>query len=178
MIRRRLMTILLLLGAASMAPTVALAGAVQPDGGRQILGFVERVMVSDTGFSVKARLDTGAATSSLDAHNIERFHRGEQRYVRFDIIDPDTEAFVTLERPLVRNVLIRQHAGPSMRRPVVKMTICIGHMVRQVEVSLTPRSEFLYPMLIGRSAMQGAIVVDPSVSLTAAPNCGDAEFDE
>jgi hypothetical protein len=178
MTRRRLMTILLLLGAASVVPTFARAGAVQPDGAKQILGFVERVIVSDTGFSVKARLDTGAATSSLDAHNIERFHRGDQRYVRFDIIDPDTEEFVTLERPLVRNVLIRQHAGPSMRRPVVKMTVCIGQVVRKVEVSLTPRSEFLYPMLIGRSAMQGAIVVDPAVSLTAVPHCGEAEFDE
>jgi hypothetical protein len=174
----RLMTILLLLGAVSAGSPVAQAEALPPDAGKQIFGFVERVIVSDTGFSVKARLDTGAATSSLDAHNIHRFRRGDQRYVRFDVIDPDTEEFVTLERPLARNVLIRQHSGPSMRRPVVKMTICIGHLIRKVEVSLTPRSEFLYPMLIGRSAMQGAIVVDPGVSFTVRPSCTAAEFDE
>lgn len=149
-----------------------------PDQGKTIFGFVERVTISDTGFSVKARLDTGAATSSLDAHNIHRFRRGERRYVRFDVVDPETEEFVTLERPLVRNVLIRQHSGPPMRRPVVKMTVCVGHVVRKVEISLTPRSEFLYPMLIGRSAMRGVIVVDPEVSLTTSPECEAEEFDE
>jgi hypothetical protein len=159
----------------------ALAGASDTLGDsrtKTIFGYVERVIISDKGFSLKARLDSGAETSSLDAHNIRRFRRGDTRYIRFDVLDPDTDEFVTLERELVRNVLIRQHSGPSMRRPVVKLHVCMGHLMRKIEVNLTPRDEFLYPMLIGRSAMRGAIIVDPELTFTSTPQCPPAEFDE
>jgi hypothetical protein len=148
------------------------------DRGKTIFGFVERIVITDKGFTLKARLDTGAATSSLDAHNIRRIRRGNSRYVRFDVMDPETEEFVTLERPLVRNVRIRQHEGPPMRRPVVKMQVCLGHLLQEVEVSLTPRSQFLYPMLIGRSAMHGVIVVDPELTFANEPQCDLAEIAE
>ncbi len=148
------------------------------EGGKTILGHVERVIISDQGFSLKARLDTGAETTSLDAHNIRRFRRGDARYVRFEVIDPDSGEFVTLERPLLRNVRIRQHSGQAMRRPVVKMWLCIGPLVHEVEVNLTPRSEFLYPLLIGRSAMRGTIVVDPELSFTHRPECDPKDFVE
>lgn len=148
------------------------------DGSKNLFGHVERVIISDKGFSLKARLDTGAETTSLDAHNIRRFRRGDARYVRFDVVDPDSGEFITLERPLVRNVRIRQHTGPAMRRPVVKMWLCIGPLVHEVEVNLTPRSEFLYPLLIGRSAMRGTIVVDPELTFTHRPQCDPKDFVE
>lgn len=172
--RCRLILLTILALVAHALPPAAHASEVE----KTIFGHVERVIISEEGFSLKARLDTGAQTSSLDAHNIVRFRRGDVRYVRFDVIDPDTGDFVTLERPLVRNVRIRQHTGPPMRRPVVKMWLCLGHKVRQVEVNLTPRSDFLYPFLIGRSAMRGSIVVDPELTFTAHPNCDPAEFSE
>jgi hypothetical protein len=176
---RRLASYFTALGlVAVLALAAAPPRASADEGGKTIFGHVERVIISDKGFSVKARLDTGAQTSSLDAHNIQRFRRGEKRYVRFDVMDPDTGEFVTLERELVRNVLIRQHSGPSMRRPVVKLRLCIGHLVRDVEVNLTPRNEFLYPFLIGRSAMKGTIIVDPELTFTDRPTCDPAEFNE
>lgn len=148
------------------------------EGAKSIFGHVERVIISEQGFSLKARLDTGAETTSLDAHNIRRFRRGDTRYVRFDVIDPQSGEFVPLERPLVRNVRIRQHDGTWMRRPVVKMWLCIGPLVHEVEVNLTPRSEFLYPLLIGRSAMRGTIVVDPELTFTQRPECDPEDFVE
>lgn len=170
----RALPVLLLTAAAFAA--VPRAHAVE--GAKSIFGHVERVIISDKGFSLKARLDTGAETTSLDAHNIRRIRRGESRYVRFDVIDPESGEFVTLERPLVRNVRIRQHTGPAMRRPVVKMWLCIGPLVHEVEVNLTPRTEFLYPLLIGRSAMRGTIVVDPELTFTHRPTCDPKDFVE
>ena len=168
------MLLILVAVVAHATPPVAQAGEVE----KAIFGHVERVIISEKGFSLKARLDTGAQTSSLDAHNIVRLRRGDVRYVRFDVMDPDTGDFVTLERPLVRNVRIRQHTAPPMRRPVVKMWLCLGHKVREVEVNLTSRSDFLYPLLIGRSAMRGSIVVDPELTFTARPQCDPTEFPE
>jgi hypothetical protein len=168
---------------ALLAFVVAVACALPPsahalDQGKSIFGYVERVVISDKGLSMKARLDTGAQTSSLDAENIRRFRRGDARYVRFDVQDPDSGEVITLERPLVRTVRIRQHTGPPMQRPVVKMWICLGNVVREVEVNLTSRSSFLYPMLIGRTAMRGAIIVDPELTFTQPPQCDPAEFFE
>jgi hypothetical protein len=154
------------------------APASADDRGKNIFGFVEWVAISEHGFNVKARLDTGARTSSLDARNIRRFRRGDTRYVRFDVENPDTGELLTLERELVRIVRIRRHDGPPVERPVVKMWVCIGDLMQRVEVNLTARTDFLYPLLIGRSAMRGKIIVDPDLSLTVRPDCDLAEFDK
>ncbi len=138
---------------------------------KTIFGYVERVVVSDQGFSLKAKLDTGAETSSLDARNIERFRRDGERMVRFDVPDPETGQLVTLERPLARVVRIKQNDGPYERRPVVWMWLCIGHLLQRVEVNLVDRTDFIYPLLIGRSAMRGAIIVDSELTFTARPRC-------
>jgi hypothetical protein len=148
------------------------------DPGKTIFGYVERVVISGKGLSLKARLDTGAETSSLDARNIHRFRRGEARYVRFEVEDRESGERTTLERPLARMVRIRQHDGSFHRRPVVKMWVCMGHIMREVDVNLTSRSEFLYPMLIGRSAMRGSIIVDPDLTFTNRPQCDLSELAE
>lgn len=172
----RALLAILLAGCVALGACPRLAAAESAQGSKIILGYVERVIISDHGFSVKARLDTGAQTSSLDARNIERFRRDGESFVRFEVLDPDSGETVSLERPLVRNVRIRQHGGSFMRRPVVEMWLCVADMMEKVEVNLTPRDEFLYPFLIGRTAMAGRIIVDPSRSLTAEPQCDPEDF--
>jgi hypothetical protein len=139
---------------------------------KQILGWVERVLVSSERVSMKAKLDTGAKTSSLHAANIERFKRDDQRMVRFDIEDPENGNRLTLERPLVRSVRIKeQDTDGSTSRPVVMLSVCIGQTAREVEVNLVDRSRFIYPFLIGRSALAGQVVVDPDDTFTQPPVC-------
>ena len=173
--KRGYLLLVLLLAAVAFAPPQQ---AHARDPSKTIFGYVERVIISSSGFSLKAKLDTGAETSSLDAHNIQRFRRGDARYVRFDVRDPKTGEFVTLERPLARTVRIKEHDAPSKRRPVVKMWICLGHLTQQVEVSLTSRSEFIYPLLIGRSAMRGSVIVDPDLTFTSKARCDTSRFVE
>lgn len=139
---------------------------------KQILGWVERVSVTSERISMKAKLDTGAKTSSLHATNIERFKRGDQRMVRFDVEVPQDGSRLTLERPLVRKVRIKeQDADGSNSRPVVLLSVCIGQAEREVEVNLVDRSRFIYPFLIGRSALAGHVVVDPDDTFTQPPVC-------
>jgi hypothetical protein len=169
---------------AAVAVAAALAAVLGPVEGsaretsKTIFGYVERVVVSAEGFSLKAKLDTGAETSSLDARNIKRIRRGGERLVRFDVPDPETGQLVTLERPLARIVRIRQNDGPYERRPVVHMWLCIGHLAERVEVNLVDRGEFAYPLLIGRSVMRGAIIVDPELTFTTRPRCDPTELSE
>ncbi len=140
----------------------------------EVFGWVEWVKLLDGELRLKAKLDTGAANSSLDATNIERFRRGGERYVRFTVTDPETEDQMELEKPLVRNVRIIRHDGNHQRRPVIKMPICVGTRRQEVEVNLIDRSNFIYPMLLGRSALEGFALIDSGQTFQNSPSC---EFD-
>ena len=143
--------------------------------GKLIFGWVEEVVVSRAAFKLHAKLDTGANTSSLDAQNITRFERNGEPWVRFTISGEMPGQKETLERPLSRDVLIKRHKGPSQRRPVVVVPICLGPFHMDIEVSLIDRSHFNYPVLIGRRAMEGIAVVDSERALTHDPVCEELE---
>lgn len=137
----------------------------------EIFGWVERVELLDGDLSVKAKLDTGAATSSLDATNIERFRRDGERWVRFTVTDPESDDVLELEKPLSRNVRIVRHSGEHQRRAVVKIPVCFGPFAREVEFSLIDRSNFIYPVLLGRSALKGHALVDSGETFINYPDC-------
>lgn len=143
----------------------------------EIFGWVERVELLDGMLSVKAKLDTGAVTSSLDATEIQRFRRGGKRWVRFTVTDPDSGESMQLEKLLERNVRIVRHDGEYQRRPVVNMDICLGGFHRSVEVNLIDRSNFIYPMLLGRSALDGIALIDSSSTFLNPPHCADGQDD-
>ena len=145
--------------------------AVSVEGEMEIFGWVERVKLMDGELSLKAKLDSGAANSSLDATNIERFRRDGARYIRFTVTDPDSGEDLMLEKPLVRNVRIVRHSGQHQRRPVIKMPICLGDRSMEVEVNLIDRSNFIYPMLLGRSAMKGFALIDSGETFMNPPRC-------
>ncbi len=145
---------------------------------KTIVGWLEHVVVSQAGLILEAKLDTGADTSSLHAENINRFSRDGQRMVRFDVLDTETGKLVQLERPLARMVRIREHRGDYQRRPVVRMWICVGTKKKRIEVNLVDRSAFNYPFLLGRSAMEGDIVIDPARSFTTSAQCDLRDMDQ
>ncbi len=147
---------------------------VQP---MEIFGWVERVEILDGKFSMKAKMDTGAATSSLDATDIQRFRRGGERFVRFTVTDDDSGQSAVLEKPLVRNVRIVRHSGQHQRRPVIELPVCFGPFYRIVEFTLIDRSNFIYPVLIGRSTLEGAALIDSGQTFLNYPDCELREND-
>jgi len=170
--RRRFAAVLLLLAPLAAAPAETSNGRAL-----EIFGWVERVELLDGELSVKAKLDTGAVTSSLDAASIERFERDGKRWVRFTVVDPESGESLELERPIVRYARIVQHSGEHQRRPIVILDVCFGPFRREVEFSLVNRSNFIYPVLLGRSALEGAAIVDPSETFLNYPACEDASSD-
>jgi hypothetical protein len=144
---------------------------------KQIFGWVESAVVSNERVEMKAKLDTGAMTSSLHAVNIHRFRRDGTHMVRFDIEDPASGHRVTLERPLARKVRIKESdTGEYSRRPVVELWLCIGDIGRNVEVNLVDRSHFIYPLLVGRNFLSGLILVDSDETFTRSPACDAADL--
>jgi len=155
--------------------------ANEPASDPTLYGRYEYVAVPQVGQTFKAKMDTGAMTSSLSAKDIERFKRDGDDWVRFRLATKDADPTL-FEQPLTRVALIKNRAeegdepnsSPTMaERPVIDMEICVGNESRTIEVNLADRSHFDYPLLIGAAAMRklGA-AVNPAQRYTAErPEC-------
>lgn len=141
----------------------------------QILGWVENVYLVEPGFEVKAKLDTGAQTSSLDARIIKKFRQYGKRWVRFAVDNPETGEEVVLVRERQRTIGIVQHEGENDVRPTVLIEACIAGIERKIEVSLTDRSSFTYPLLLGRRSLEHIAIVHPGESFLSESRCEPEE---
>lgn len=140
---------------------------------RVVLGWLEWITIEPWGFAVKTRLDTGAQTASLHAEDIRRFRRDDQTWVRFTLAAPDAEDGndIEVERPLTRDVLIKEPDGGHDRRPVVIIKICLNGERHKTEFSLNDRSALSYPALLGRRFLAGIALVDPAQTFLASRQC-------
>ena len=124
---------------------------------KTVVGAVEWAVV-DLGSKqliAKARMDTGASTSSLNATNISEFERNGQRWVRFTLAD-GTE----VSKVLIRYVNVRQASTNKDRRRVVKLGIKLGTISYVGEFTLADRRHLKYEVLIGRNVLRDLMVVD------------------
>lgn len=163
-----------LLLCACLSP--ALAQATE----KTIYGLNEHVALPELDLQVPAKLDTGAQTASLSATDITRFKRDGETWVRF-YLAIDSAHSHPIERPLARISKIKRRAGDFdpeedktyTARPVIELEVCMGKAQRTIEVNLTDRSAFQYPLLIGSDALtRFNALVDPSLTYTAGkPGC-------
>ena len=150
-----------------------------------VYGLNEYALLTDIDQQVAAKLDTGAKTASLSARDIKRFKRDGETWVRFYLAIDDAHAH-PIERPLARISKIKRRAGDYdpeeektyTARPVIELQVCMGKALRTIEVNLTDRSAFQYPLLIGSEALKRFdALVDPSLKYAAGkPGC--AKVDE
>ncbi len=136
---------------------------------KTIFGWIEYIELQSHGFKTKAKLDTGAKTSSIHAENIEWFTKNDEDWVRFDfsddIDDKDTDKTkrrtVTIEAPIERSALIKQHKRSSAKRAVVRLPFSLAGENYDAEFTLTDRGKFLYQVLLGRRFLKDVALVDP-----------------
>jgi hypothetical protein len=168
---RRRLFIARILACALLGAGASLAWAAAPPRELIILGWVETVLLTEPGFTLRAKLDSGAATSSLDARIIKRFRQGGKRWVRFAVTDPRTRQEHVLVRERVRTIGVVQHEGDNQVRPTVMMQVCVANRLVDIEVSLVDRSGFSYPLLLGRSALDSFALIDPANTFLSRPQC-------
>jgi hypothetical protein len=141
--------------------------APAPIGNKEIIGAIEWLYMDPPGRHFRARVDSGAETSSLSASEIGEFERDGEDWIRFNFQDDDTDEAVHFELPIKRTVLIRQvSSAEPERRFVVEIDIRLGDQLQRTEFTLTDRSRMTYPVLIGRAFLMDLYVVDVSRSYT------------
>jgi hypothetical protein len=143
-----------------------------------VFGWREHVALPVWGIGrLRAKLDTGARTSALHVEDVEELDPdpalpwtqvGDDPslpVVRFHVLtgprrDPRRIEVVT---PVVGHTVIRDTRARPERRPIVRTRVVCGPLDREIEISLTDRTGMNFRLLLGRLALQGVALVDPSV---------------
>lgn len=174
-----------------MLTTLVMAGSAGGDtlDSKAMFGVHEKVHIKELDITLPAKLDTGAQSASLSATYIKVFKEDGRRMVEFDLaVDKsdrekwniDKNVVDDIRLPLDSHVRIKRRAENSdtedksySRRPVVELTLCVGGRQATVEVNLTDRRDFRYPLLVGSDALRALnAVVDPSISMrSGSPEC-------
>ena len=126
----------------------------------RIIGVAEYVDFPDWGVrQLRARVDTGAKTSALHVENVRTLPGGR---VRFDVRlrKNDPKARVRVEAKVSRRTPVRSSTGHSDARLFVEAYVVLGGREQRIEVGLVDRSNMLYRMLLGRSALERRYLVD------------------
>jgi len=138
------------------------------DYGKVILGEVEKVYFPAHKLFFDARIDSGATRSSIHAENIVPFERDGKDWVHFDMVNKKNER-VTVEKKVVRKITVKRHLEAGQERYVVKMRLNISSLSNLIELSLTDRGQYEFPVLVGRNYLKGNAIVDVSKKYTQKP---------
>jgi hypothetical protein len=139
------------------------------------IGWIEHVKISPKNIMFLAKIDTGADNSSINARNVDIYNDndGSQR-VKFSVQNK-TGVDAQFDLPVLRMANIKRKGAATLKRPVVSMNLCIGHVLKTAQVNLANRNNFKYQMLIGRTYLKNVYLVDPNKKNTVEPVCtGDA----
>ena len=141
------------------------------------LGWREHLELPDLGLrGLKAKIDTGAKTSALHAFRIETEKRGGADWVQFWLhpLRKHREVVMQCEAPIVDQRVVSDSGGHKERRIVISTPISVQGHSWPIEITLTNRDSMIFPMLLGRTAMEGRVLVDPSLSYVLGREHGRA----
>ncbi len=133
-------------------------------GEKMTIGEVEEVVLMPWGVRLPVCIDTGAATSSLDARELNV----KNNMAEFRL--PKKYGGLQLRLPVIEWQKIRS-ADFRERRPVVEITFCMGPKLIRTQVTLNNRSTVSYPLIIGRNVLKDTFVVDCMHSNCLPPSC-------
>lgn len=137
---------------------------------KEIIGWLELIHIHPGQLVLRAKMDTGAKTSSLNATRLTEFDKNGEKWVRFTVTDKNGTA-VVFEEKIRRYVKIKADNGLLQKRPVIRLWLCIGDRMNAAEVNLADRSHLNYQVLIGRTFLQGKYLIDSQRTFTVKPVC-------
>ena len=135
----------------------------EPSHSNTIAGWREWIALPDAGVPwIKAKIDTGARTSSMHAFDVE--DAGETVAFSVHPWQDSTEDSRRIELPVHDRRLVRSSSGHEEERIVVLLAVALVGRTIDAELTLSNRDSMGFRMLIGREALTQGFVVDPSAS--------------
>ncbi len=124
-----------------------------------LIGRVEWVELPELKLKHKARIDSGAKTTSLHAVNIEEVEQRGELFVKFQTVDLEGKK-VDLLRKVDTTQRVSNTAGMISKRYVIKEKVKMGSIEREILINLNDRSGMDYKFLVGRNLLLGRFIVD------------------
>jgi hypothetical protein len=128
------------------------------------LGLVEEIILLPWMIKIPARIDTGAALSSLDVRELTV--KGKK--AEFNLSPKYGGSRISF--PIVGWQRVRS-AESRERRPIVEIDLCVGTKKLRARVNLNDRSQVQYPFLLGRNILKENFVVDCMKEYCNPPSC-------
>ncbi len=131
-----------------------------------VLGWREWLALPQLGIArIKAKVDSGARTSSLRVEYLEDCQRDGAHWLRFAVRPLRRLAKpVVCEAPAVDRREVCDSGGHVTLRWFIRTDLVLAGRRWPVEINLTPQSDMLFPLLLGRTALGGRFVIDPAAS--------------
>jgi hypothetical protein len=130
---------------------------------RPIIGWREWLAIPELGIpQIKAKVDTGARSSSLHAIDIQLVEREGVQWVRFKVLpwQGKTQGCLEAEVPVVEFRTVKSSTGHITQRPVILVGVEMMGQRWPIEVTLASRHKMGFRMLLGREAVRGRFLVD------------------
>ena len=131
-----------------------------------VMGWREWVALPQLNLpAIKAKVDTGAYTSSLHTFMLEPFEQDGRLKVRFGVhpLQGRKDLEILCVADVVDRRVVKSSNGRRERRYVIRTPIRLGQRVWPVEITLADRDTMNFRMLLGRTALKG-ILVNPTAS--------------
>lgn len=133
-----------------------------------VVGWREWVSLPELGIlAIKAKVDTGARTSAIDAFDIERYQdESGADCIDFSVnpVQRDKTILRRCTAPLIDIRRVTDSGGHAAERYFIQTTLQIGESTRSIELTLAHRKDMLFRMLLGRTSLAPNIVVNPHLS--------------
>lgn len=133
-----------------------------------VIGLREWINLPELGMvGLRAKIDTGASTSTLHASDIVPFERDGVRWVRFTahLGTLVQRRHANCEAPLVTVKTIKSSNGQAQTRYVIRTQLALGDRLWPVDFTLACRKTMRYRVLLGAKALvEGQLVVNPALT--------------
>jgi len=130
-----------------------------------VLGWREWLALPAIGIvAIRAKVDTGARSSALHVEFVETSFRDGVEWVRFR---PGSDCVASgdwAEAPVLDRRWVTDSGGHRTQRIFIRTTLVLAGAEWPIDMNLSQRRNMLFPMLLGRTAIAGRFLVDPSSS--------------
>ena len=118
------------------------------------IGWAELVQLPDLGLNhIRAKIDTGAATSSIHATRLKPIETDDGLMVEFWTRVHQDEPSCKITAPAVARRKIKSSNGEVQLRYVIETTMGMGDFTWTGHLTLANRRAMAFPILIGRRAL-------------------------